>query len=293
MQQGFDPTIPTVEKVLVEPAAEATDKGQVEEIKARIAGKIRKDAKEHAALTLSDTVFALVPDSRQGSITAILEEMAAEEGYGDIKALPTASGRFYFFSKTYIPVDEAIEKSKIEEVKDKMAEKVRGDSRNRVTLTPAGDLYALVPETEQDRIAALLDEMQTEARFADIKKVTASNGDGYFHSEIYLSGNYAIILLRAMANDPCAAIADTVRDYSRIFPKPINSELFKEKAFGIDPGEVEVYIAETLRKPEFIDIKKMVHPSTGAVYLYSSQYLDGDQAWHIMDWDEVGRANNP
>jgi hypothetical protein len=293
MQQGFDPTITVAEKVLVEPAAEAAGKGQVEEIKARIAGKIRADAKEHAAMTLSDTVFALVPDSRQGSITAILEEMAAEDAYGDIKAVPTPSGRFYFFSKTFIPVDEAFAKSLIEEVKDKMAEKVRGDSRDRVALTPAGALYALTPETEQDRIAALLDEMRTEARYADIKKVTASNGDGYFHSEIYLSGNYAMILLRAMANDPCATIAETVRDDSRIFPRPTNSQLFQEKAFGIHPGELDAHIAEILRKPEFIDIKKMVHPSTGVVYLYSSQYLGGDQAWSIMDWEEVGRANNP
>ncbi|HEX7573374.1 MAG TPA: hypothetical protein VF514_09785 [Bacteroidota bacterium] len=293
MQQGFDPTIPTVEKVLVEPTAEAAGKDQVEEIKARIAGKIREEAKEHAAMTLSDTVFALVPDSRQGSITAILEEMAAEDAYGDIKAVPTPSGRFYFFSKTFIPVDEAFAKSLVEEVKDRMAEKVRGDSRDRVALTPADALFALTPEKEQDQIADLLNEMQTEARFADIKKVTASNGEGYFHSEIYLSGNYAKILLRAAANDPCAAIAETVRDDSRIYPRPTNSQLFKEKAFGIDPDELEVHIAETLGKPEFIDIKKMVHPSTGVVYLYSSQYLGGDQAWNIMDWEEVGRANNP
>ena len=39
------------------------------------------------------------------------------------------------------------------------------------------------------------------ARFADIKTVTASNGDVYFHSDKYLVGNYAVTLLMAMAGD--------------------------------------------------------------------------------------------
>lgn len=293
MRQGFDPYVKVAEKILVEPAPEAAEKDQVDAIKARIAGKVRADAKEHAALTLSDTVFAMIPDSRQGSITAILEEMAADDRYGDIKAVPTPSGRFYFFSTTYIPVGEAIAKSRTDEVKDKMAEKVRGDSRNRVALTPAGDLYALTPETEQARVAALQNEMQTESRYADIHKVTASNGDDYFYSDIYLSDNYAKILLRVMANDPCAAIAETVRDASRIYPKPTNWLLFKEEVFGIDPGVLEDTIAETMRKPEYDDIKKMVHPSTGAVYLYSSQYMNEGQVWTMIDWIEVGEKNNP
>ena len=220
MQQGFDPYVKVAEKLLVEPTAEAAGKDQVEGIKARIAGKVRADAKEHAALTLSDTVFALVPDSLQGSITAILEEMAAEDGYGDIKALVTPTGGVYFFSTTYLPADEAFAKSVTEEVKDRMAERVRGDSRDRVTLTPDAVLYDLTPGTERGKIDDLLTEMQGEARYADIHGVPASSGEVYFYSDIYLSDNYAKILLRAMANDPCATIAETVRDASRIFPKP-------------------------------------------------------------------------
>ena len=293
MQQGFDPYVKVAEKLLVEPTAEAAGKDQVEGIKARIAGKVRADAKEHAALTLSDTVFALVPDSLQGSITAILEEMAAEDGYGDIKALVTPSGGVYFFSTTYLPADEAFAKSVTEEVKDRMAERVRGDSRDRVTLTPDAVLYDLTPGTERGKIDDLLTEMQREARYADIHGVPASSGEVYFHSDIYLSDNYAKILLRAMANDPCATIAETVRDASRIFPKPTNVLLFKEEVFGIDPGKLEAVIAETMRKPEFGDIKKMVHPSTGAAYLYSSQYMDEGQVWTMVDWIEVGEKNNP
>ena len=288
------------EKILIEFGAEETvaagkdiAEPTVGEIQARIAGKVRADGEEHGALTPSEVVFALVPGSQQDKITALLEGMAVDDRYADIKAVTTASGMVFFVSTTYIDTDEAFAKSRIEEGKEKMAEKVRGDSRVRVALTPAGALYALMPETEQDKFAACLGGMRTEARYADIQEVTASNGDLYFHSDIGLSGNYAKILLRAMANDPCATIAETVRDASRIYPKPTNCLLFRKEAFGIAPDELEAITVETLRKPEFSDIKRMVHPSTGAAYLYSSRYMDEAQVWTMIDWIEVGEANNP
>jgi len=135
--------------------------------------------------------------------------------------------------------------------------------------------------------------MQTDARYWDIKPVTTPSGEVCFHSDAYLNGNYATILMRAQANDPCATVAETVRDASRIYPRPTPVQVFREKAFGIDPEKLDALVAETLTKPEFPDIKKMVHPSTGAVYLYSTKYMSDGQAWYIMDWEEVGRANNP
>jgi hypothetical protein len=47
-----------------------------EEIKAKIAEKVREDSGERAAVTPSEVVFALVPGSQQDRITAILEGMA-------------------------------------------------------------------------------------------------------------------------------------------------------------------------------------------------------------------------
>jgi hypothetical protein len=37
----------------------------------------------------------------------------------------------------------------------------------------------------------------------------------------------------------------------------------------------------------------MVHPETGGVYLYSSQYLSGDAAYKMMHWVEVVKDANP
>ncbi len=290
MQQGFDPMVEVPEKLLIEPAGEAAGGGQAEDLKAKIAGKVRADAQEHAALTPADALLALAPDLPEGEISAALMEMVAEEDYRDIKAVTTASGLVFLYSEKYINVTEAAGKSLQEEVKFRIGQTVRADSRDSVSLTAVDALYVQLGwDTETSNPHAL----QEDARYADIRTVTASTGQVYFYSDVHMSANYALILARAAANDPCATIADTVRDASRIYPRPTNCQLFREKAFGINPDDLAATIAVIQQKPEYADIKKMVHPSTGAVYLYSDQFMGEEQAWEIMDWEEVGRLENP
>jgi hypothetical protein len=265
----------------------------IEEIKESMAEKIRLNAKERSAMTVAETVFDLVPHTKRGNITKMLEEMAADERYADIKALTMDSGRVFFFSKTYIDADEAVAKSRIEDVKVKIADKIRGDSRERLALTPTGELYPLIPEPERYQIAAILNEMQADERYSDIRKVTTAKGSVFFHSDRHIAGGYAVLLSRGTAKNPCAAIVDSVRDESRIYPRPTNIRIFLQKEFDIAPGELERAIPEILRTEEFADIKMLVHPATGGVYLYSNRYLVEALASALVDWEEVGRDANP
>jgi len=271
------------------PAAEPA----AEEIKAKIAERIRADGEERAAMTPSEAVFALVPGSQPDRITAILEGMAADDRYADIKAVTTASGMVFFLSKTHIGTDEAIAKSRLEEVKFLFAEKVRADSKNDVALTSVSDLLSLAPEMERDRIASILDEMRTDDKYADIKPVTSPKGDVYYHSEKHMSGYYAVVLSRVAAKDPVATIAAMVRDESRIYPRPTCIELFMDPMFKIPTEELKAVFDEMAQKPDYSDIKLMVHPETGGVYAYSSQYLSGDVAYQKMHWVEVVKPANP
>ena len=288
------------EEIRVEYGPEKTDAAgktipepTVEEIKAKIAEKVRADGEERAAVTPSDVVFALVPGSQPDRITAILEGMAADERYADIKAVTTASGMVFFLSKTHFDTEEAIAKSRLEEVRFLFAEKVRADSRNVAALTSDADLLSLAPEMEQDAVAAVLDEMRTDERYADIKSVTSPTGDVYYHSEKHMSGYYAVVLSRVAAKDPVATVAAMVRDESRIYPRPTCIGVFMEPMFKIPPCDLKAVFDELVRKPEYGDIKLMVHPETGGVYAYSSQYLDGDAAYQMMHHEEVVRPANP
>ena len=63
--------------------------------------------------------------------------------------------------------------------------------------------------------------------------------------------------------------------------------------FEIPPGDLKAVFDEMVHKPDYGDIKLMVHPETGAVYAYSSQYLDEDAAFQTMHWVEVVKPANP
>ncbi len=292
MDYVFDPRVPTVEKVLVDPA-DIGDAQRVEEIKASLAAKVRASSSERAALTPAAAVTALMWDLPQERMTEILTEMGNDDRYADVKAVVTGAGMVYLYSDRHVDAAAATAKSLVEDCKFVVGETVRSDSRDKVALTPSCAIEALLPDKEPEEVAAVVEEVQRDPRFADICTIQARDGQVYYHSNAYLSGNYALVLVRAMANDPCAAIAETVRDASRIYPRPTNATLFREKAFALDPARVDALVEETLKKPEYADVKKMVHPETGAVYLYSDKFLAAERAYYMMDWVEVGKANNP
>ena len=241
-------------------------------------------------LTSEDTLIGLVPEHQPEAVSAALAEMAKDPDYADIKAVTTASGLVFFYSERHIKVAEAAAKSLLEEVKFRIGEKVRADSKDSEILTPVDMLAA---EIGWDRSAYNPDEIRKDPRYDDIKTVTAATGEIFFYSTRHMSDYYALLLARVAAHDPCATIAETVRDESRIYPRPTCVLLFREKLFGMNEADLKAIVDKTLERPEFNDIKMMIHPSTGGVYLYSNQYLDGETAFSLMDWQEVGKDANP
>jgi hypothetical protein len=280
--------------VLDEIAAEL--KAKTEEIQAAIAEKVRKDSEEHSSLTYEEDIIALDDDLRYGKInlSAVLAEMAIDERYKDIITITTATGLIFVYSADFIASDDAAAKSLVEEAKFMLANTIRVDSYQNTKLTPVGDIYAMAPDTEPAIIDVILKGMAQDARYADIKSLTAATGDVYYHSDKYMVDSYAATLLLAMAGDHCNTIAEKVREESRVYPRATNANSFhNQQLFGIPRHDLEAVIAETLRKPEYSDIKMVVHPATGAVYLYSERYLQEDQALAQMEWQEVGIFNNP
>jgi hypothetical protein len=285
------PGIPKVRiEFLKEPAAEPVEEVPAVDLKVTMSDKIRDDCGERGVLTSEDTLIGFVPGLRPDAISAALAEMVADPGYADIKAVTTASGLVFFYSERHIRAAEAAAKSLREEAKFRIAERVRADSRDTEILTPVA---ALAAEIGWDGNADSPDEIRKDPRYDDIKTVTSAAGEVFFYSGRHMSDYYALILARVAAHDPCATIADTVRDESRIYPRPTCVLFFREKLFGMNEADLRALVDTTLARPEFSDIEMLVHPSTGGVYLYSSQYLDREAAFSVMDWQEVGKDANP
>jgi hypothetical protein len=210
----------------------------------------------------------------------------------DVRVMTAVSGLAYLYSDRFIAPEEVNAKSQAEEERTKIATQVREDSKVLVQLTKAQVLSELFPEITPAHVDARLEEMSKDERYWDIKKLIGNTGITYLYSETHMTGNYAAMLARVGEGTPCSIIAETVREESRIYPRPTKVELFYSPVFNFDPSQMEALIEGTLRNHECADLQKVV-ASTGAVYLYSKLYMDAYQAERWIEWEEVGKQDNP
>ncbi len=286
----YDVTESAPDKLRVEaPDAPPPDRAL---LKARIAEKVRADSRDRRRVTPEGEVQALTAELSRAERSALLEEMAGESLYGDVKAVVAPSGRVYLFSEKHLIAVEAAELGRIEEARLAIVERIRTDS-GRIVLTSVADLEPLFPFPEPERRAVFLAEIRADERFQDIQVVTGPKGELYYHSDRYVSGNYAAVMMRAKAGDPLFAIAEFVRHNARIMPAPTKTTAFADAVFGIAAAQLQGLLDELTRTPGYEDVKRIVHPRTRAVYLYSDRYLDEQRAFDIMDWEEVGIFKNP
>jgi hypothetical protein len=271
---------------------ETVQNSLTDEMLAKIADKVREDSSGLGRPTPIASLAALVPELDSDQVVAGLATMAADERWKDVRSLALPSGAVYFYSDEHIAPAAAFEKANREELQVRIADKVREVSRSLAELTSTDSLRTLLPDLEATEIEDTLSAMAQDDRYGDIKLVTATTGAAYLYSDTHVTESYAKILARAAANDACATIAATVRDESRIYPRPTQIRLFREAVFNINPDELEIHVARTVGRPEYNDIK-MIVASTEAVYLYSDLYLDPDQALALVEWNEVGQHKNP
>ena len=207
---------------------ELNQDSMLEDISAGIAGKVREDSSERGQLTSAESLGGLVPDLSPELVAESLARMAEDERYQDIQSLVLPSEAIYYYSDQYVRPEEALAKGRIKDLQAQIASRVREVSKSVAELTGVDSLGDLDPEAEPDELQTALDELAEDERYGDIRLVTASTGAGYLYSEAFITRTYAGILIRAAANDPCATIAATVRDESRIYPRPTAVDLFKE-----------------------------------------------------------------
>ncbi len=289
----FDPSFAPSEKLNVATGeAPALDPAA---LKRRIAELVRTRSADGHTPAQEHEVEALDEDLAPERRSALLAEMAVEPEYADIKAVVAPSGRVYLFSEPRLDRNAAVARSRVEESKLAIVAKIRADSLY-VALTPMSDLDPLFHSADPAEREALLAELRADPRFQDVQTLSGADGEAWFHSDTHLSGNYGRIMLRAKAGDPGLAIAELVRDRSRVMPAPTSLKVFEDRVFELSREQIDGFVAGLGRPdaaPEYADIKRLVHPETGAVYLYSDKWMLEVDAFRVMDWDEVGAARNP
>lgn len=280
-----------------EPRQESTDifKVAIEEIYARIAKKVRGDSEKPGSLTPLIALDSLTPEPELMKVEVNLVEMVQDERYKDICFAVTPAGNTYLYSETYITKEDADILAENEEAGAVIAERIRDDSKRLAKLTSPA--FLIQPDTENqieqvEQVKAILEEMPSDERYQDIKSIPVPNKGNYYYSSRYITANYAEILARTEANDPCDQIAATVRNDSKIYPRPTGVSYFTDPVFGISLEKLDAYVDELLSRPEFKDIK-LVRASNGAGYLYSDLYMIEDMAIATAEWNEIGRWDSP
>lgn len=159
------------------------------------------------------------------------------------------------------------------------------DDREAAPVAVAGESDGQQPTPSGDadaRLAAILADHPGIASFASLSGRTA------YHAPELLSRTYARILDRQ--GSPVTLVAEEIRTNSRDYPRPLPVALFEAPPFGLTPETITSVLRAMAASPEHRDIT-FTTASTGAVYLFSSLYLERNYATFLADRAETMDMN--
>ena len=134
-------------------------------------------------------------------------------------------------------------------------------------------------------------ELIARAEQPDILCLIGS-AETYYFSETSMTQAYARHLFRVEERDVVKLIVETVRDESRIYPRPTAARAFLEAPFKLKPGELEAALFSIKQRPDAADIRES-RASNGELYLYSADHLSAVHADGLVEWIEVQQKENP
>jgi hypothetical protein len=126
---------------------------------------------------------------------------------------------------------------------------------------------------------------ETLATYPDLAALTSITGETLYHAPSLLSLTYAGILDRKTS--PLLLFAEEVRRSSAEYPRRLPLELFEQSPFDLSPAQIEMVLKSMAATHEFEDIS-FVTTSTGAVYLFSSRYLERPYAAFLAERADTG-----
>jgi hypothetical protein len=125
----------------------------------------------------------------------------------------------------------------------------------------------------------------------DLHELAAQDDSRRYYSSQFMTPAYAMILLRK-EGDHLRLIAETVRENSEIYPRPVPLEIFTRPPFGLAHDEVLRDLERMAAGEEYRDIARTT-TSASRMFLYSTLHLEPDYASMLAEWFDVGQFNNP
>ena len=150
----------------------------------------------------------------------------------------------------------------------------------------------LLPEAAEEA-PAVVDEILAAAltTHPDLVPVEGAAGKQRFYSSQFMTNAYAGLLLRK-EGEPLHLIAETVRENSALYPRPLPLGAFEQPPFSLTREEILDGLKRMAAQDAYRDIAR-TRTSAGNEYLYSTAHLDADYAGSLAEWIDVGQYDNP
>ncbi|MGB4437785.1 MAG: hypothetical protein WBJ13_00880 [Sedimentibacter sp.] len=181
----------------------------------------------------------------------------------------------------------------LEEIQDKVA--LMGvfirDKSYEGCLTNAEDFLDEPLSLEVDEVLPMIDELTAREEFSDIC-VKKGKEKIYLFSENHMTKNYAKMMISVEEKDLFKIIAETVREESKIYPRPTDARLFNKTPFKLSKEEFNEVYDKLRKKEEYSDIQE-TRASNNALYLYSERFMKKVRAASLAEWIEVEAGQNP
>ncbi len=149
----------------------------------------------------------------------------------------------------------------------------------------------LKPGAEEDRSG--LEELLKEgvANDEELREITDKTKRSYYYSTRGMTDAYAGILI-LKDGDPLVLMAETVREDSRRYPRPVRLDIFEGPPFSLTPEEIGRCLKRMAEEEAYRDIEQ-TSTSIGTVFLYSRLHLEPDYASMLAEWFDVGQSASP
>ena len=278
---------------------ETTDVSPTDEATVLIAAKVRDDSRTRGQVTRLDALVELLAGLELAALGIVLEAGVEDASVTADTVAETAEEEIVDSEDGDEHLAEMGEDSTdLEPVADEGAPvEPTGravEASTQGSMEPDDDQGHLdaARRSAMAKVAVSLTEMEAAEEYQDITSIYDSEGELYLYSERHVTGRYARILLQVQTDDASTLIADTVREDSKIYPRPTAIELLTEPPYSIDSDEIEALVRRTIESEEFEDIKRIV-ASTGAAYLYSELHMSEAWARSLVETIEVDYDENP
>lgn len=171
-----------------------------------------------------------------------------------------------------------------------MGEAIRINTIN-VKLTKDEEFTLEPISLKAEDVVNKIDELISREGYEDIKKLKGKKCV-YTYSQNKMTENYAKLLVKVEDGDMYSLIADTIRNDSKIYPRPTDVKLFTKSPYNFKDKEFMDILSQIKQMEGFEDIKES-RASNNALYLFSELHMSQAYADSLTEWIEVTSLECP